>query len=262
MLNLIVLLVISAIIGSAAYTAWSYLWKLLKEPGTGFSRNYLYSMLLSILLAVIIMPFLLNGQSVLDKLLPVVLLGAASFGFALNVIINTPLTYYMNKVAELEKQVKPLKLSITTTGRCIIEAVGVIALIAAIGGASVMAALTYSATISASGTITGIGVKVFSDAQGAVEINSVNWGNIAPGGSVTVSLWIKNTGNVPVTLSMQTGSWSPIGYASTLTLTWNYNNAVIQPNAMLKVDWTLTASTSATPGTSFSFNIILTATST
>jgi hypothetical protein len=260
-MNPIIWIVLASLLGSIAYTLWGYLWKQLKEPNTPFSVSYLFSMLISSLLGAIIMPFLLNNQNILDTLLPVVLVGCFSFGFTINGIVNTPLTYYINKVGELEKRLKRLS-SIKTSSRRIIEIVGVIALVCAIGGASVMAALNYSTTITASGTITGVGIKVFSDNTCTVEVNSVNWGNIAPGGSVTVSLWIKSTSTVPVTLSMQTGSWSPIGYASTLTFSWNYNNATILPGAVLKTDWTLTASTTATPGTSFSFNIVITATST
>ena len=55
--------------------------------------------------------------------------------------------------------------------------------------------LTVTQTISYSGTITALNVGVYSDSACTQSLTSISWGQIAPGGSVPKTIYIKNTGN-------------------------------------------------------------------
>lgn len=257
MLTVMVAIIVSLIIGTVTYTLWNWLWKKLKDPATQFDKSYLFSMLISILLTIVGLPFFLNNRPIPDMLLSFVMVGSGAIGFAANALFNTPLTYLMNKAAVATTNAVN---EVTTVSRRIIEIVAVVLLIACILGASVYAVVSYTATMTSTGSITGVGVSIYADAQGTINLNQINWGNIPPGGSVTASIYVKSTSNVPITLTYSTSGWSPASLAPLMTLTWNYNNATIQPGVIIKIDLTLAASTSAPPGTSFTFNIVIVAT--
>ena len=79
------------------------------------------------------------------------------------------------------------------------------------------------------------------------------WGTVGNGTYTNQSI-VENKGNVPVTLSMETDEtyeW--------LDLTWNYTGYVIEPEAQVGIEWTLTL-TNAPKNTTFAFNIVVTGT--
>lgn len=259
-MNPILWVIISILLGATTYTLWGYLWKKFKDPSIPFELSYLYSLLISMLITIISIPLVLNNQAIPDTLLSFIIVGCFAMGFAVNCLINTPLTYMLNQIAQLKSTIKMVKQELSSGVRRILEILGICVLVGGVFGASVFAAVTYSATITATGSITGVGVVFYSDAQGQVPVSNINWGNIPPGGSVTTSIYVKSTSNVPITLTMLTTGWNPATIADKMTLTWNYAGTTIQPGTIIKVDFTLAAATTAPAGTSFSFNIIVTAT--
>ena len=122
----------------------------------------------------------------------------------------------------------------------------------------VTAGLIATQTVPSNGTVTAVNVGVYSDSQCTQNLTSISWGSIYPGNSTTKTIYVKNTGTVPVTLTMATGSWVPANASSLITLTWNRQNTVL--NAGQSIDATLTLSVASSTGslTDFSFNIIIT----
>ncbi|MGA3193153.1 MAG: hypothetical protein ABSD73_11690 [Candidatus Bathyarchaeia archaeon] len=137
-----------------------------------------------------------------------------------------------------------------------------IAILLAILAMSVVIAFSLQSAmvrIQSTGTITAVGVNVFSDAACSQNVTSISWGVLSPGSITNNQTYIKSTSNVPITLSLGTDSWNPTGAATYITLTWSYAaGTVIQPNASLPVTLILTVSSSVVGFTSFSFNIDIT----
>ena len=73
-------------------------------------------------------------------------------------------------------------------------------------------------------------------------------------------MYLRNEGNVAVTLSITAGNWTPSTAQNYLTLTWNRNAYVLQPNEVIQAVLTLAVSSSITGITSFNFDITITAT--
>jgi hypothetical protein len=118
-------------------------------------------------------------------------------------------------------------------------------------------------SIPASGTITSINVGVFSDSACTQTATSIPWGTLNPGTSQTCTIYVKNTGNAPETVSLSTTSWNPSNANTYLTLTWNVpTSTVINAGQNLQASLTLTTASNVGGLTSFSFNIIITGTST
>ena len=120
--------------------------------------------------------------------------------------------------------------------------------------------LVSSQTVTSGGTVTAIGVGVYTDSACTVNCTSIDWGTLAPSNSTTRTVYIKNTGTGSVTLSMATANWVPSNANTYLTLTWNRANYVLTAGSSVQATLTLTASASAGAITTFSFNIVITGT--
>ncbi len=125
-------------------------------------------------------------------------------------------------------------------------------------GPSVLAALS-NRTITNAGSVKTIGVGVYWDQALANAVSSINWGSIEPGLNVNKTVYIRNEGNAPATLSMTTSSWVPPGASSYMTLSWNYGGQTLAMNEVRQVIFTLAVSSSVTGVTSFSFDITIAA---
>jgi hypothetical protein len=120
--------------------------------------------------------------------------------------------------------------------------------------------LVASQTVQSGGTITAINVGVYSDSGCTQNCTSIDWGTLAPTNSTTRTIYVKNTGTIPVTLSMTTLSWVPSNANTYLALTWNRQNYALAAGSSVSATLTLTASASAGNITTFSFDIVITGT--
>jgi hypothetical protein len=139
--------------------------------------------------------------------------------------------------------------------------IGAIVLITIVGVVmSTLGALTASRTFSNTGSITTIGVGVYSDSGCTTLLSSINWGTINPGASVTSTIYVKNNGTIPVVLTMTTGTWSPTTASSYISLSWNVQGYVLAAGSSVQALLTLSVSSSVSGLTSFTFDITITGT--
>jgi uncharacterized membrane protein len=123
-------------------------------------------------------------------------------------------------------------------------------------------ALSTTQTLPSSGSISAVsavGVTLYSDAGLTTPLTSITWGTLNAGGQASTTIYIKNTGNIPETLSMAASGWTPTNANTYLTCTWSPTATVIAAGASTSATITLTASSSAII-TAYSFNIIITGT--
>ncbi|MEM4143340.1 MAG: hypothetical protein QW445_04275 [Candidatus Bathyarchaeia archaeon] len=120
--------------------------------------------------------------------------------------------------------------------------------------------LTVNKAIPATGTISTINLEAYSDAACSQPLTSIDWGTISPGATVTKTIYLKNTGNVPMTLSMTTNNWSPTNANGPITITWDRESATLPAGQSIAAVITLRVSSSISGITSFSVNIVITGT--
>lgn len=128
-------------------------------------------------------------------------------------------------------------------------------------GPVVLSAVTGNKTVSNTGSVTGVGVGVYSDQACTSAVSSISWGMIDPGSNSNRTVYIRNDGNAAATLSLTTSNWNPTTASSYMTLTWNYGGQSLNPNQVVQVRLTLAVSSSVNGITNFSFDITITATS-
>jgi hypothetical protein len=120
--------------------------------------------------------------------------------------------------------------------------------------------LSINQTISSTGAVTAINVGVYSDSACTNELTSLDWGTISPGNSQDITIYLKNTGNAQITLSMTTTNWTPASADGPITLTWDKENTTLNPNQETTATLTLSISESINGITNFSFDIVITGT--
>ena len=105
-----------------------------------------------------------------------------------------------------------------------------------------------------------IQLGVYSDGGCTAALSSIPWGTLSPGNTATAMLYLRNEGNVAVTLSVQAANWNPASASSYFTFSWNCTGYVLQPTKVVQALLSLTVSSSISGITSFSFDITITAT--
>jgi len=126
-----------------------------------------------------------------------------------------------------------------------------------VGSAVTSALIQQSVSFPTSGLVVGVGVGVYSDSGCTQNLTSISWGNVAPGGSVTRSCYVKNTGNSEISLSMATAGWSPSGIGSQVSVIWDREGAQLGAGQVVLASFTLSV-LPGTAGTAFSFTAVVT----
>ena len=124
--------------------------------------------------------------------------------------------------------------------------------------------LSANQTVPSSGTVatvtTTVNVGVYSDSQCRTPLESIDWGSILPGSTVTRTMYVKNTGNTSITLSMTKSNWNPASANGPITLSWNREGTSLTVGQSTMATLTLSVSSSISGITTFGVDIVITGT--
>ena len=123
-----------------------------------------------------------------------------------------------------------------------------------------LAALTSDQVIPLSGSISAVNLGVYTDSGCTQNCTALAVGTLSPGGTVTQTVWVKNIGNIPETLTMAVSNWNPSNANTYLTLTWNRQNTVLAAGQSIQATLTLTAASNCGSLTNFGCSITMTGT--
>lgn len=88
--------------------------------------------------------------------------------------------------------------------------------------------------------------------------NNIDWGILTPGDSITQTIYLKNSGNKPTTLYMNTKNWLPTNASYYLSLIWDKENSKLDPDQITLASLTLISEPEMESITDFDFDIIIT----
>jgi hypothetical protein len=100
-----------------------------------------------------------------------------------------------------------------------------------------------------------VGIETYWDSKCTQRVSSLDWGSVEPGTTETVTLFFKNKGKTPITLSYYISDLQPSEIANYLTLNWDYAGQAIKFKEILQVLFTLQVSEDAETIQAFSFDI-------
>lgn len=148
------------------------------------------------------------------------------------------------------EQVNPKRVMLFVVAACLIGMV--------MGSAVTFAVLQRSYSIPTTGMITSVNVGVFADLACTQSLTAISWGSVYPGESVSRVVYVKNTGNAPITLSMATSGWSPANANGPITVAWDREGVSLNPGQVAAATITLSTLASISGIVDFSVNIIVT----
>lgn len=113
-------------------------------------------------------------------------------------------------------------------------------------------------TFSNTGTIqTSPGIGVYSNSYCTTELTSLPWGSINPGDSSSITFWVKNEGDTQTVLSFWVDNWSSLAAETYLSVDWDYNNALINPDQTVAITLTLSVNANIQNVETFSFDLTI-----
>ena len=121
-------------------------------------------------------------------------------------------------------------------------------------------ALTTVTTIGNTGVIASANLRIYWEEQCISSVINIPWGYMNPGENKSVTVYVKNIGTVPLTLSMETSNWQPTNASTFFTLTWNYLGNNIESNTVASVTLYLSVSKDIQGISDFQFQITITGT--
>lgn len=130
----------------------------------------------------------------------------------------------------------------------------VVAVIGMMMAVSVLAVLQSNKTFSNTGVISAVNVELYQDSSCTKALSTIDWGNLSPGSSSNRTIYVKNTGSIPISLSMTVNTWSPSNAANYVALTWNREGTALNAGSSTSALLVLSVSASITSITTFSFN--------
>ena len=133
-----------------------------------------------------------------------------------------------------------------------------VALLLIIISSALVIAVNYL-SIPNSGNLGTEEIKAYRDSQCTQSVGSINWGILELGNTKNITVFLRNEGNLDVTLTLNITDWNPSVAKDYITLTWDYNSQILHPNDVLSVIFTLGAPSDSHGITCFSFDTVITA---
>jgi hypothetical protein len=128
---------------------------------------------------------------------------------------------------------------------------------AIVAGFAVSGLLTTQKKLTNTGSVKAINVEVYWDFECTQVVSSVDWGAPEPGDPINKTVYIKNSGTAPMTLSLSCSDWNPVEAENYLTLSWDSEGTEINAGEVIPAVMTLSVSPSVTGITVFSFDSLI-----
>ena len=120
--------------------------------------------------------------------------------------------------------------------------------------------LSINQSVSSSGVISSVDLGVYQEWACTNNLTSVAWGTLSPGDTATRTIYVKNIGTAPITLTMTTTDWNPTNANGPITLTWDRENTILDAGSVIAATLTLSVSPSISGITTFNMNVVITGT--
>jgi hypothetical protein len=117
--------------------------------------------------------------------------------------------------------------------------------------------LTTSISVPSHGNIKTINVEVFWNQACTQPVSNIDWGNPEPGETVTKTIYIKNSGNAPLTLSLIEDNWTPSNADNYMTISWSREGDTINAGSIMQSSVSLQVSSNISGITDFSVNLTI-----
>jgi len=121
-----------------------------------------------------------------------------------------------------------------------------------------LTALIFPSLIKKTSAVESLNVGVYWDSQCTNTVESIDWGELTPGSTGEVEIFIRNEElEKPCFLYLRTEDWSPVKAKQYIGLSWDYNWKSINFHEVLPVTLKLTINEDIEQITEYGFNILI-----
>lgn len=117
--------------------------------------------------------------------------------------------------------------------------------------------LSSSRSVQSFGTVKAVNIAVYWDSDCTNATSTINWGMLSSGETKNVTIYLRNEGNVALTLNLTTQNWIPVNAPNYIGLVWNREGQTIHADSVITATLTLSISPSIIGIADFSFEIII-----
>jgi archaellum component FlaG (FlaF/FlaG flagellin family) len=140
-------------------------------------------------------------------------------------------------------------------------------ILAVVAGSIISVALVSAVIVSSSdannaGSSKTAAFSVYWDQSCTNRTQTINWGTVEPNTTKSLTVYIKNTGAIPIRLNMKTSQWNPTTTQKYVTLTWDRENSILNRASNITATFTLRMPSDVANLATFSFVITITGTQT
>jgi hypothetical protein len=102
-----------------------------------------------------------------------------------------------------------------------------------------------------------IEIDVYSDSECTTAMSGIEWGEIEAGEEKSVQIYVKNSGDTSVVISLITENWSLSTAQNNMDLTWSYDGTPIQSGEAIEVTLMLSVDLDCPEIINFGFDVII-----
>lgn len=103
-----------------------------------------------------------------------------------------------------------------------------------------------------------LGVEAYWDPECTSVVTEIDWGTLEPADVASKVLYVRNTGNAVVALSMATENWTPAEAGTYISVAWDAEGSTLNIGASMAVSITLSVSAEISGISDFSLEIVIT----
>ncbi len=102
--------------------------------------------------------------------------------------------------------------------------------------------------------VKGEGVGIYWDQTCINTTMAFEFGQVNPGSNSTLTIYVRNECNTPISLMLETSNWNPSTSTDYISLEWNYTGQILNVNEVIPIEITLTVNASIYGISNFSFH--------
>ena len=108
---------------------------------------------------------------------------------------------------------------------------------------------------TSTGTIQTNNLEIYTNPDCTNNCTTLNFGEPKPGQVTNQTIYLKNTENTSIILTMNTNQWNPAEAENLLVLSWNREGIIIKSKEVISATFTLDVNANVEGFSNFNFNV-------
>jgi hypothetical protein len=149
-------------------------------------------------------------------------------------------------------------MTVQHKNRLFLVTVLAVAVLVSTAAFAVVEAVSNGKEVSNHGKSEEVDLRLYWDNSCTNATSAVDWGLLSPGATSNVTVYVRNEGSSAAKLNLTTQNWNPTNASEYITLSWNREGQVFEPQSVAIATLTLSVSANISGIKNFNFDTIVT----